>query len=60
MTDPRNIAHDKKVLQEKKKHHDEIVSNTEHEPQPGQKPKMQHPVVKPATDDADESPTPKT
>jgi hypothetical protein len=39
MTDPRNVAHDKKVQQEKKKHHEEIAPGSEHVPQPGQKPK---------------------
>jgi hypothetical protein len=43
MTDPRNVAHDKKVQQEKKKHGDEIAPGSEHVPQPGQKPRMQHP-----------------
>lgn len=41
MTDPRNIAHDKKVQQEKKKHGEEIAPGSEHAPQPGQKPRMQ-------------------
>ena len=40
MTDPRNVAHDKKVQQEKKKNHEEIAPGAEHAPQPGQKPKM--------------------
>ena len=41
MTDPRNVAHDKKVQQEKKKHGEEIAPGSEHVPQPGQKPRMQ-------------------
>ena len=41
MTDPRNIAHDKKIQQEKKKHGEEIAPGSEHAPQPGQKPRMQ-------------------
>lgn len=41
MTDPRNIAHDKKVQQEMKKHGEEIAPGSEHAPQPGQKPRMQ-------------------
>ena len=41
MTDPRNVAHDKKVQQEKKKHGEEIAPGFEHVPQPGQKPRMQ-------------------
>lgn len=43
MTDPRNVAHDKKVQQEKKKHGEEVAPGSEHAPQPGQKPRMQHP-----------------
>lgn len=39
MTDPRNIAHDKKVLQEKKHRHEETAP-TEHAVQPGKKPHM--------------------
>lgn len=41
MTDPRNVAHDKKVQQEKKKHGEEIAPGSEHVPQPGQKPRIQ-------------------
>jgi hypothetical protein len=43
MTDPRNIAHDKKVQQEKKHRHEE-TARTEHAVQPGKKPQMA-PVV---------------
>ena len=42
MTDPRNVAHDKKVQQEKKNHGEEIVPNAEHAPQPGMKPALKH------------------
>ena len=42
MTDPRNIAHDKKVQQEKKHHHEEIAPGAEQTPQPGRKPAMHH------------------
>ena len=42
MTDPRNIAHDKKVQQEKKHHGEEIAPGSEHVPQPGRKPAMEH------------------
>ena len=38
MTDPRNVAHDKKVLQEKKNHGEEAFPGAEHAPQPGKKP----------------------
>jgi hypothetical protein len=40
MTDPRNIAHDKKVAQEKKHHHVEVSPGAEHAVQPGRKPHM--------------------
>jgi hypothetical protein len=39
MTDPRNIAHDKKVQQEKKHRHEETAT-TEHAVQPGKKPHL--------------------
>ena len=41
MTDPRNIAHDKKVQQEKKHRGEEIAPGAEHAVQPGKKPHMQ-------------------
>ena len=52
MTDPRNIAHDKKVQQEKKHKGEEIAHNPTHTPQPGKKPHLEHapaeaPVVDP-------------
>ena len=40
MTDPRNIAHDKKVAQEKKHRHEEVAPGAEHAVQPGKKPHM--------------------
>lgn len=40
MTDPRNVAHDKKVQQEKKHHGEEIAPEAEHAPQPGRKPHL--------------------
>jgi hypothetical protein len=40
MTDERNIAHDKKVQQEKKNHGEEIAPGAEHAPQPGKKPHL--------------------
>ncbi len=43
MTDPRNVAHDKKVQQEKKHHGEENVQGAEHTPQPGKKPHLVHP-----------------
>ena len=40
MTDPRNIAHDKKVQQEKKHRHEEVAPGAAHAVQPGKKPHM--------------------
>ena len=51
MTDPRNIAHDKKVQQEKKHNHEEIVAGADETPQPGKKPHLHHEA--PVADDAD-------
>ena len=42
MTDPRNVAHDKKVQQEKKHRGEEIAPDSEHAPQPGRKPHLEH------------------
>jgi hypothetical protein len=42
MTDPRNVAHDKKVQQEKKHRGEEIAPGAEHAPQPGMKPALKH------------------
>ncbi len=42
MTDPRNIAHDKKVQQEKKHRHEEVAPGADSTPQPGRKPHMEH------------------
>ncbi len=42
MTDPRNIAHDKKVQQEKKHRSEEIAPGADETPQPGKKPHMEH------------------
>ena len=42
MTDPRNIAHDKKVQQEKKHQHQEIAPGADKKPQPGKKTHMEH------------------
>jgi len=41
MTDPRNIAHDKKVQQEKKHKGEDIAQGTTETPQPGKKPHLQ-------------------
>lgn len=42
MTDPRNVAHDKTIRQEKKHKHEEIAPGAEHVPQPGKKPHLHH------------------
>jgi hypothetical protein len=49
MTDPRNVAHDKKVQQEKKHRHEESAP-TAHAVQPGKKPHMV-PAVEPVVAD---------
>ena len=40
MSDPRNIAHDKRVLKEKEHHGVDIRTGTLHMPQPGKKPRI--------------------
>ena len=42
MTDPRNVAHDKKVQQEKKHRGEEVAPGADHKPQPGKKTHMEH------------------
>ena len=42
MTDPRNIAHDKKIQNDKKHHHEEIAPGADETPQPGKKPHLHH------------------
>ena len=42
MTDPRNVAHDKKVQQEKKHRGEELAPGADETPQPGKKPHMEH------------------
>ena len=37
MTDPRNVAHDKKVQQEKKHRGEEVAPGSDQTPQPGKK-----------------------
>ena len=54
MTDPRNIAHDKKVAQEKKHNHVEVAPGAEHAVQPGRKPPLAPvPKLDTAANDAD-------
>ena len=43
MSDPRNLAHDKKVIQEKKHHGENPAAGAAETVQPGKKPGMQHP-----------------
>ncbi len=41
MADPRNIAHDKKVQDEKQEHGEEILPGAAATPQPGKKPPLE-------------------
>lgn len=43
MSDPRNVAHDKKVQEEKKHRGEESVEGAAVTPQPGKKPPLEHP-----------------
>ena len=40
MADPRNVVHDKKVQDEKKKHGEAAVPDASETPQPGKKPTL--------------------
>jgi hypothetical protein len=42
MTDPRNIAHDKKIASDKAAHGEETAPGADETPQPGKKPHMEH------------------
>ena len=42
MTDPRNIAHDKKVASDKTSHGEDVAQGSDQTPQPGRKPHMEH------------------
>ena len=59
MTDPRNVAHDKKVQQEKKHRSEEIAPGSDKTPQPGKKTHMEHHAsdVPKVPDEADPVPT---
>ena len=37
MSDPRNVQHDKKVMNEKEHHGEDLAAGAEHVPQPGKK-----------------------
>ncbi len=41
MTDARNIAHDKKVMEEKKDDGEDLSKGTVNTPQPGKKPELE-------------------
>lgn len=58
MTDPRNIAHDKKVHQEKKHHDVEIAPGADKTPQPGKKTHMEHHAADVAKVPAEAAPVP--
>ena len=51
MADERNIAHDKKVMADKKDQGIDVAEGTVHAPQPGMKPKMER------TDEAEQEET---
>lgn len=55
MSDPRNVAHDKTVIQEKKHHGDDPSAGAVETVQPGKKPEMKHPHAHedPATERAE-------
>ena len=55
MTDPRNVAHDKKVQQEKKHHGEDMAPDAEHAPQPGKKPHIKQEETKDETSPNDET-----
>lgn len=59
MTDPRNVAHDKKVQQEKKHHDQDIAPGADKKPQPGKKTHMEHHAsdVEKTPDEAEPVPT---
>lgn len=42
MSDPRNVAHDKKVMEEKKHHGEDPAEGAAIVPQPGKKPPQIH------------------
>lgn len=55
MSDPRNVAHDKKVMQEKKHAGEDPGEGAAETVQPGKKPEMKHPTdhEDPATERAE-------
>jgi hypothetical protein len=55
MTDPRNIAHDEKVLHEKKHDHEELAPGLDERVQPGKKPHLHHEERSAANDEDDKT-----
>ncbi len=53
MSDPRNVAHDKKVIQEKKQAGEDLESGAAHVPQPGKKTPSADPTPSPSAEIAD-------
>jgi hypothetical protein len=51
MSDPRNVAHDKKVIHEKQHHGENVSEGLEHAAQPGKKTAHVHPESKTTQDD---------
>lgn len=49
MADPRNVAHDKKVQEEKKHHGEEVAPGATEKPQPGKKPTLEKDTGAPDT-----------
>jgi hypothetical protein len=43
MSDPRNVAHDKKIIHEKQKHGEDLHKTGGHLPQPGKKTAKEQP-----------------
>ena len=58
MTDPRNVAHDKKVQQEKKHRGEDVAPGADKTPQPGKKTHMEHHASDEAKEPAEASPAP--
>ena len=58
MSDPRNVAHDKKVINEKLHHGEDLTTGAAHVPQPGKKTAAAKEKKDPAHHQHDEVPTP--
>lgn len=55
MSDPRNVAHDKKVIHEKQKHGEDLTAGAAHVPQPGKKTAREEPHGAQVETDAEKS-----